>query len=452
MTSLLNIALDTENDIENKELKLCGICKIQFSRYICPRCNLLYCSLGCYKHDNHLNCTEMFYKNNIIEEIKNKEVDDFQKRRMFEILQKFEQRGDELTAETAIMEGIENENNDQDIAERFEHLDIENASFETIWSQLTSLEREKMEREFEQISLTGKLGDLGTVLVEEVQLWKPWWEENQNYESDIRSSKVQMVEQEDFEEIKGGNGLNFPNCQLKILQNIQNLEELTRIPPNPDILFNLQVLIQYRYAFAHTCRYLNGEIYENPEETATILWDLSFILNSNTSFVYENVSEAIAANLQNALEKSPYKQPPEFFLIVLKDLLCILSSFNNVLIALSELYRVFQDANNSKKGKIFQSFQDKIPSTGSKKQLRPSSTKQHDDIKKKKEFLTKKKIYFYLVYCNSLSKKDEGRALLDALRYAVEIERDARKRTAHEYHSTKEEIEKYLTKTRRVSK
>ncbi|KAJ9506666.1 hypothetical protein QJQ45_018372, partial [Haematococcus lacustris] len=36
-----------------------GVCCTQFSRYICPRCNLAYCSLACYKQHG-VSCTEAF--------------------------------------------------------------------------------------------------------------------------------------------------------------------------------------------------------------------------------------------------------------------------------------------------------------------------------------------------------------------------------------------------------
>lgn len=36
-------------------------CLTQFSRYICPRCNITYCSLPCYKQHSS-GCTEAFYR------------------------------------------------------------------------------------------------------------------------------------------------------------------------------------------------------------------------------------------------------------------------------------------------------------------------------------------------------------------------------------------------------
>ena len=42
----------------------CGVCNKQLSKYLCPRCNLPYCSVGCYR--NHgTGCTEAFAKDNL---------------------------------------------------------------------------------------------------------------------------------------------------------------------------------------------------------------------------------------------------------------------------------------------------------------------------------------------------------------------------------------------------
>ena len=47
----------------------CNVCKINVPKYKCPKCSIYYCSINCYKKHNE-KCTEEFYKNNIIEELK----------------------------------------------------------------------------------------------------------------------------------------------------------------------------------------------------------------------------------------------------------------------------------------------------------------------------------------------------------------------------------------------
>ncbi|CAG8804756.1 26249_t:CDS:1, partial [Gigaspora rosea] len=43
----------------------------------------------------HSECTEAFYKDNIIEEIKSQRVDEDDKMKMIDMLRRFEQEGDE---------------------------------------------------------------------------------------------------------------------------------------------------------------------------------------------------------------------------------------------------------------------------------------------------------------------------------------------------------------------
>jgi hypothetical protein len=44
--------------INASEKDVCGLCDVQFSRYTCPKCNVPYCSLVCYKSDRHADCAE----------------------------------------------------------------------------------------------------------------------------------------------------------------------------------------------------------------------------------------------------------------------------------------------------------------------------------------------------------------------------------------------------------
>ena len=59
------------NNTDNSQFQSvkCNVCKINNSKYKCPKCNIFYCSINCYKTHNE-KCTEEFYKNNIIEELK----------------------------------------------------------------------------------------------------------------------------------------------------------------------------------------------------------------------------------------------------------------------------------------------------------------------------------------------------------------------------------------------
>ncbi|OAQ28554.1 hypothetical protein K457DRAFT_558625 [Linnemannia elongata AG-77] len=71
----------------------CGICKVQPFKYICPRCNLRYCSLTCYKDQSHVQCTESFYKSSVMDELKaNPAATPQDRKKMLGILDRFERQ------------------------------------------------------------------------------------------------------------------------------------------------------------------------------------------------------------------------------------------------------------------------------------------------------------------------------------------------------------------------
>lgn len=54
----------------NARSTVCMMCKSKPSCYTCPRCNLHYCSLACYQSPDHSVCSETFYKESVLEELK----------------------------------------------------------------------------------------------------------------------------------------------------------------------------------------------------------------------------------------------------------------------------------------------------------------------------------------------------------------------------------------------
>ncbi|KAI8903581.1 hypothetical protein EDD86DRAFT_250294 [Gorgonomyces haynaldii] len=51
---------------------LCAICRFESPKYKCPKCEIEYCSLGCYKKHG---CSELFYKQNVEETLKSTKTD-----------------------------------------------------------------------------------------------------------------------------------------------------------------------------------------------------------------------------------------------------------------------------------------------------------------------------------------------------------------------------------------
>ncbi|CAG8464703.1 9091_t:CDS:2 [Paraglomus brasilianum] len=162
----------------------------------------------------HLQCTESFYKDSILQEISNRRVSNEEKKKILELLRR--------VGREDISDDEEEETNANDFVERFRSVDIESASYESIWNNLTDQER----TEFEKL-----VSDRPSVLLQEIHLWKPWWE--QSCLNDETVQKPVIIELD--ESLPVDKDISLP----KIMKVTKKLEELTNKPPNPKIIFNL---------------------------------------------------------------------------------------------------------------------------------------------------------------------------------------------------------------------
>lgn len=54
----------------------CAICSVTKSElYICPKCQVKYCSLACYRDEKHQQCSEQFYRQCVESELSGKRTD-----------------------------------------------------------------------------------------------------------------------------------------------------------------------------------------------------------------------------------------------------------------------------------------------------------------------------------------------------------------------------------------
>ncbi|ANQ07406.1 Uncharacterized protein PCOAH_00017990 [Plasmodium coatneyi] len=72
--------------------KTCQVCKQKLYQYVCPSCEIVYCSLECYKKHND-KCVHNFLDNQVKENIKNNQLTDFEKREFKFKLRKFYDQG-----------------------------------------------------------------------------------------------------------------------------------------------------------------------------------------------------------------------------------------------------------------------------------------------------------------------------------------------------------------------
>lgn len=214
---------------------LCMLCKSKPPCYTCPRCNLQYCGLECYKSPDHSACSEEFYKESVLQELKEMGTTETEGRmKMQEILVGLKQKAEmtqggmesllkevgvvsddkgdregeaaekvqavELLARLAELQqsGEENATEIEDILGKLEDIgggalipgdtdeDAESTQGELdLADRLSGLEIDKLSEEelwellnnkekesFVSLMKDGALGGL-------VPLWKPWWEEHE---------------------------------------------------------------------------------------------------------------------------------------------------------------------------------------------------------------------------------------------------------------------------------
>lgn len=121
-------------------------CNDKVSKYCCPRCEIFYCSLDCYKSEKHASCSESFYRDCVNNELASYQNDDESRNKMIEILKRMNADAGEEQFEE-LMENIDEVDSDDDIQvdlhERIKDINLNNA--DDVWDALTEDERNDFE-------------------------------------------------------------------------------------------------------------------------------------------------------------------------------------------------------------------------------------------------------------------------------------------------------------------
>ncbi|GLD63943.1 zinc finger HIT domain-containing protein 2 [Lates japonicus] len=224
----------TEDGTNARRNVVCMLCKSKPSCYTCPRCNLHYCSLACYQSPDHSVCSEEFYKESVLEELKDMGKTEFEgRKKMQEILVGLRQKAERMDGGMASLlkeAGVVSDNTDKGEEEATEKVQVMEllsrlaelqqsgegsaSEIETILRQLKEIGGgeplpgdvdEDAEGAEGELDLADRLSglDIDTLSEEElweilsskeketfmglmksgalcrlVPLWKPWWEEH----------------------------------------------------------------------------------------------------------------------------------------------------------------------------------------------------------------------------------------------------------------------------------
>ncbi|KAL0272434.1 UNVERIFIED_CONTAM: hypothetical protein PYX00_005403 [Menopon gallinae] len=239
--------------------KQCEVCQTKEGRYVCPKCDILYCSVDCFRAEQHTECSEIFYKKCVEEELQ------FQRKapgkdNIAEILLRSHIAADDDDDVIDSDDDSEDGEKVDDLAVRLENVDLDNE--DEIWEKLNPEER----RAFKNLISSG---DIRKILPD----WQPWWK---FYKSKRLVCEVGL-ENENADEFI------LPVVDLKV----PAFNELTKKTPAANIPFMIANLLM---SYAYTARWFKGKHCDMPVEGVSMLFALSSAVRSNKTF--ESLVEA----------------------------------------------------------------------------------------------------------------------------------------------------------------
>ncbi|KAL4452311.1 hypothetical protein ABPG75_007973 [Micractinium tetrahymenae] len=271
---------------------LCRVCRERPAEYTCPRCNARYCSLSCYKQHSD-RCTEGFYRDAAVAELKSISAGEEERRHMVEILQRLHlqevEGGDGGSSEEeSEEEGEEGGGLSQQTLHRLlAKTQAAGGELEVAAEDLSPEELAAFHRALAAGELSGA-----------VHPWQPWWlsEEAAQLElgasgtplvaehaagaaaagqqgSGVQQGAVQQQAQQQSDRVDGlagGSGLPPPPSRP-----LPPLAALTRAAPSPLLRYQLLDLL---YAYCFTLRRYNGDYQWEAADAADTLFALSAVL------------------------------------------------------------------------------------------------------------------------------------------------------------------------------
>ncbi|XP_012280886.1 zinc finger HIT domain-containing protein 2 [Orussus abietinus] len=352
--------------------QLCQICLTKPRKYTCPRCDIGYCTVDCYKSMAHSECSESFYKDCVEEELKVRRTDTESRNKMLDILKRMkeEQLENEDLQDMFTKSDDDSEQLDSDdeedagsLRDRLENINLDNA--DEVWSALTDAERQ----EFKAMVLNGEADKL-------LPDWKPWW------------SREKILIQEVIDELQDSD----PKKDCPELLNISGVDAVSKA--SPCVKFNIENVI---YAYAYMAMYYNGDHHDFAKEATNVFLQLCDNVRENRIF------DSSPAAAEAVMERIGHCQ----WLPGDAEVLSATRTSGNLIIsgpqgaepwlytaaALSDLHRLFSSAKDisTKQGK-------KDGNQEFSKRFCNATSIPHEDVPKKTLQLCIKKLEYYFLW------------------------------------------------------
>ncbi|KAI3470759.1 hypothetical protein Pfo_027422 [Paulownia fortunei] len=264
-------------DFNSNSRVICRVCEKQFSQYTCPRCNIRYCSLHCYK-SHSLHCTESFMRENVIEELQQLQTDEENKSKMLDILKRFHEEEETDSFDEEELDTSLSEETIQKI------LSGDQISFNDL-----SPEEKK---HFQRAVASGELSKL-------IEPWDPWWLKPSAKHISLSSNGTRLVQPIVKEEL-GASEIDVDSNKWHDIPPgpetpLPPVSKLTASGPSPLLAVHLVDII---YSYCFTLRLYNGDWKADPLESATVVLSVSFVL------VQDGQPETVLEALLHSLEQT----------------------------------------------------------------------------------------------------------------------------------------------------
>ncbi|ORY28764.1 hypothetical protein BCR39DRAFT_533731, partial [Naematelia encephala] len=331
-------------------VRICGICRKRDSRYTCPRCNVAYCSLECFRDQKHAQCSEPFYRTTVMEAISTDEQAGLEeKKAMLEMLRRFEEgaAGDE----EALRELEEDEEEeDEQLRTLLAEIDLDDIDSNQLFHLLPPKHRDKFiaaiknpeseeTKELLEDAVRDGRGETGLPIV------LPWWE---------RPVGIEGEEEEEDDDVEDEDELKGYTDAPELL----NDEVLASIKP-PDgtgakLVYNaISICIAYLHALLSlrlpslSCTYLDDQAVTPREAKEEILRLVPFLADAKSTVRYESTREAYSSVWETIGHDIDPPLPPTTLLRLLDTLAPLLhpplltSVPPNIIVVLSDLYHLY---------------------------------------------------------------------------------------------------------------
>lgn len=384
---------------------ICRVCQKQFSQYTCPRCNVRYCSLPCYKKHS-LRCTESFMRDNVMEEFRQMEPANQTKQKMLGILKRFHSENEDGTSE------IE-ESDEDDFPLSAETIQKVAEGYDISLDDLSASER----KEFLRAVASGKISHM-------VIPWEPWWLKPSASTISLSSQGCQLVQSLDISEDQMSRDLcpGVANLDENGLSDIpagpenplSSVGKLTKTEPSPLLAVHMVDVI---YSYCFTLRFFNGDWKSDPLDAAMVCLSLSAVLSQVA--LPETVSEVLSKCLETSCSASfKHAGGLRFGICLFDDVHALLRLGRAALVcALMDLYRFLEAAAKEVKGE-----RSKKREHSSKQMIANEKAKRQEirnDESRKSLQSASKKVYFLMCWTNEQPKE-----VWTSLAALVEVEKN----------------------------